>query len=259
MENDYVIKIESLVKKYQNLLAVDGLNLEIPKGQLFGFLGPNGAGKTTTIKLLMGLLKPSGGRISIGGVDIHEDPVRAKAMVGYIPDRPYIYNKLTGMEYLEFIADLYSMEKQLVRSRARKFLEFFDLNDFAHELIEGYSHGMKQKLIISGALIHAPQVIIVDEPMVGLDPRGARQVKDLFRDLCKEGTTVFMSTHSLGIAEAMCHRVGIILKGRMIAVGSVEDLRYKAEQEHSDLEEIFLKLTGDNDMQSLVDSLKTAV
>ena len=246
------------MKKYQSLLAVDGLNLEIPKGQLFGFLGPNGAGKTTTIKLLMGLLKPTSGSISIGGVNIHEDPVQAKAMVGYIPDRPYIYNKLTGMEYLEFIADLFSMEKQLVQSRARKFMEFFDLKDFADELIEGYSHGMKQKLIISGALIHAPKVVIVDEPMVGLDPRGARQVKNLFRDLCREGTTVFMSTHSLGIAEAMCHRVGIILKGKMIAVGSVDDLRYQAEHDNSDLEEIFLKLTGDNDMQSLVDSLKVS-
>jgi ABC-2 type transport system ATP-binding protein len=253
-----VIKIENLVKKYQSLVAVDDLSLEIPKGQLFGFLGPNGAGKTTTIKLLMGLLKPTSGSISIGGVNIHEDPVRAKAMVGYIPDRPYIYNKLTGMEYLEFIADLFSMEKKLVQSRAAKFLEFFDLKDFADELIESYSHGMKQKLIISGALIHAPKVVIVDEPMVGLDPRGARQVKNLFRDLCREGTTVFMSTHSLGIAEAMCHRIGIILKGKMIAVGSVDDLRYQAEQDHSDLEEIFLKLTGDNDMQSLVDSLKVS-
>jgi len=256
MENVFVIKIENLVKKYQSLLAVDGLDLDIPKGQLFGFLGPNGAGKTTTIKLLMGLLKPTSGSISIGGVNVHDDPVRAKAMVGYIPDRPYIYNKLTGMEYLEFIADLYSMERPLARSRATKFLEFFGLNDFAHELIEGYSHGMKQKLIISGALIHAPQVLIVDEPMVGLDPRGARQVKDLFRDLCREGITVFMSTHSLGIAEAMCHRVGIILKGKMVAEGSVEDLRQKAEQDQGDLEEIFLKLTGDNDMQSLIDSLK---
>jgi len=147
-----VIKIENLVKKYQSLVAVDGLNLEIPKGQLFGFLGPNGAGKTTTIKLLMGLLKPTGGSISIGGVNIHEDPVQAKAMVGYIPDRPYIYNKLTGMEYLEFIADLFSMEKKLVRTRAAKFLEFFDLKDFADELIEGYSHGMKQKLWTRAAL-----------------------------------------------------------------------------------------------------------
>jgi ABC-2 type transport system ATP-binding protein len=251
-----VIKIENLVKKYQSVVAVDHLNLEVPKGQLFGFLGPNGAGKTTTIKLLMGLLKPSNGTITINGLNIHEDPVKAKAMVGYIPDRPYIYEKLTGMEYLEFIADLYSLEKEVVRPRAMKFLEFFDLKESANELIEGYSHGMKQKLIISGALIHTPKIVVVDEPMVGLDPRGARQVKDLFRDLCKEGTTLFMSTHSLGIAEAMCHRVGIILKGKMIADGSVEDLRNQAQQEHGDLEEIFLKLTGDNDMQSLIESLK---
>lgn len=251
-----MIKIENLVKKYQSVVAVDHLNLEVPKGQLFGFLGPNGAGKTTTIKLLMGLLKPTNGAITLNGLNIHEDPVKAKAMVGYIPDRPYIYEKLTGMEYLEFIADLYSIEKKIVRSRAMKFLEFFDLKDVASELIEGYSHGMKQKLIISGALIHSPEIVVVDEPMVGLDPRGARQVKDLFRDLCKEGTTLFMSTHSLGIAEAMCHRVGIILKGRMMAVGSVEDLRKQAQQEHGDLEEIFLKLTGDNDMQSLIESLK---
>ncbi|GJL77040.1 MAG: ABC transporter [Nitrospinaceae bacterium] len=251
-----MIQVQNLVKTYQSVLAVDHLNLEIPEGQLFGFLGPNGAGKTTTIKLLMGLLKPTSGSITIGGVNIHEDPVKAKAMVGYIPDRPYIYEKLTGMEYLEFIADLYSVDKTLVPSRAMKFLEFFDLKDFAHELIEGYSHGMKQKLIISGALIHTPKVVVVDEPMVGLDPRGARQVKDLFRDLCREGTTLFMSTHSLGIAEAMCHRVGIILKGRMMAVGSMEDLRKQAQQEHGDLEEIFLKLTGDHDMQSLIESLK---
>lgn len=251
-----MIKIENLVKKYQSVVAVDQLNLEIPKGQLFGFLGPNGAGKTTTIKLLMGLLKPTDGSITLNGLNIHEDPVKAKAMVGYIPDRPYIYEKLTGMEYLEFIADLYSIEKKIVRSRALKFLEFFDLKEYANELIEGYSHGMKQKLIISGALIHSPEIVVVDEPMVGLDPRGARQVKDLFRDLCKEGTTLFMSTHSLGIAEAMCHRVGIILKGRMMAVGSVADLRKQAQQEHGDLEEIFLKLTGDNDMQSLIESLK---
>ncbi len=182
-----MIKIENLVKKYQSVVAVDHLNLEIPKGQLFGFLGPNGAGKTTTIKLLMGLLKPTNGTISLNGVNIHEDPVRAKAMVGYIPDRPYIYEKLTGMEYLEFIADLYSLEKKIVRSRAQKFLEFFDLQDYANELIEGYSHGMKQKLIISGALIHSPEIVVVDEPMVGLDPRGARQVKDLFEIYVRRG------------------------------------------------------------------------
>lgn len=250
-----MIKVENLVKKYQSVVAVDRLSLEVPKGQLFGFLGPNGAGKTTTIKLLMGLLKPSSGCITIGGVNIHEDPVKAKAMMGYIPDRPYIYEKLTGMEYLEFIAGLYSIDKSLVRPRAMKFLEFFDLRDYANEMIEGYSHGMKQKLIISGALIHTPKVVVVDEPMVGLDPRGVRQVKDLFRDLCRAGTTLFMSTHSLGVAEAMCHRVGIILKGRMIVSGSLEDLRKQARREHGDLEEIFLKLTGDHDTRLMIDSL----
>ncbi len=253
-----MIEIQNLVKKYQNVLAVDDLTLSVPAGELFGFLGPNGAGKTTTIKLLMGLLKPTSGRIAIGGIDIRKDPVRAKALVGYIPDRPFIYEKLTGREYLEFIADLYSMDKDTAALRADKFLEFFDLQDAAKELIEGYSHGMKQKLIISGALIHHPRVVVVDEPLVGLDPRGARQVKQLFQDLCRQGTTLFMSTHSLGVAEAMCHRVGIIQKGRMIAVGSVEDLRRQARHDHGDLEDIFLKLTGDQETQSLIDSLNTA-
>ncbi len=253
-----MIVIKDLVKKYASVVAVDRLNLEIPTGQLFGFLGPNGAGKTTTIKMLMGLLKPTSGSIEIGGVDIRKDPVRAKAMIGYIPDRPYIYEKLTGLEYLEFVADLHGMDRRTARERAHKFLEFFDLFEVGNELIEGFSHGMKQKLIISGALIPNPKVVVVDEPMVGLDPRGARQVKNLFQDLCREEkTTVFMSTHSLGIAEAMCHRVGIIQKGRVIASGTLDEMRRKAENDHGDLEEIFLKLTGDNEMQSLIDSLKT--
>ncbi len=253
-----MIEIKDLVKKYASVVAVDRLNLNIPPGELFGFLGPNGAGKTTTIKMLLGLLKPTSGSIVIGGIDIRENPVRAKSMIGYIPDRPYIYEKLTGLEYLEFVADLHGMERRTAQDRARKFLEFFDLADVGGEMIEGFSHGMKQKLIISGALIPNPKVVVVDEPMVGLDPRGARQVKNLFQDLCREeNTTVFMSTHSLGIAEAMCHRVGIIQKGRVIACGTLDEMRRKAENDHGDLEEIFLKLTGDNDMQSLIDSLKT--
>ncbi len=251
-----MIKIQQLVKKYSNTLAVNRLSLDVAQGELFGFLGPNGAGKTTTIKMMMGLLKPTEGSITIDGIDISEDPVRAKSMVGYIPDRPYIYEKLTGLEYLEFISDLYGVDKSLAEDRAKKFLEFFDLWEVGNEMIEGYSHGMKQKLIISGALIHKPKVIIVDEPLVGLDPRGARQVKRLFQDLCKQGTTLFMSTHSLGIAEAMCHRVGIILKGQLIAIGTVDELRAQAENQHGDLEEIFLRLTGDQDLDSLIDSLK---
>ena len=251
-----MIKIRNLVKKYSNALAVNHLSLDVPKGEVFGFLGPNGAGKTTTIKMMMGLLKPTEGSITLDGIDISVDPVRAKSIVGYIPDRPYIYEKLTGLEYLEFISDLYGVDKKVAEVRAKKFLEFFDLWEVANEMIEGYSHGMKQKVIISGALIHQPKVIIVDEPLVGLDPRGARQVKRLFQDLCKQGTTLFMSTHSLGIAEAMCHRVGIILKGQLIALGTIDELRAQAEHEHGDLEEIFLRLTGDHDLDSLIDSLK---
>ncbi|MCH8156643.1 MAG: ABC transporter ATP-binding protein [Nitrospinae bacterium] len=251
-----MITIEGLVKKYSSVTAVNDLHLKIPAGELFGFLGPNGAGKTTTIKLMVGLLKPTAGRVVIDGVDIQQDPVRVKSVIGYIPDRPFLYDKLTGMEYLEFISDLYSLDKEPARVRARKFLEFFDLEESASELIEAYSHGMKQKLIIAGALIHDPKVIIVDEPLVGLDPKGARQVKRLFQDLCKSGVAVFMSTHSLGIAEAMCGRIGIIQKGKMIAIGTVEELRRQAEKEHGDLEDIFLKLTGDHDMDSLIESLK---
>jgi ABC-2 type transport system ATP-binding protein len=240
-----MISINGLVKKYDSILAVDGLNLEIPVGELFGFIGPNGAGKTTTIKLLVGLLKPSSGTIRIDGMDLEQDPIQVKKIVGYIPDRPFLYNKLTGWEYLEFVAGLYSMDQDIGLDRAEKYFTFFDLQEFTDELIEGYSHGMRQKLIIAGALIHEPKVVIVDEPLVGLDPKGARQVKQLFQDLCENGTTIFMSTHSLGVAEMMCHRVGIIQKGKMIALGTVEQLRSQAEHQHGDLEAVFLKLTSD--------------
>ena len=239
-----MISIKGLVKKYDALLAVDGLNLEIPAGELFGFIGPNGAGKTTTIKLLVGLLKPSSGTIQIDNLDIKQDTIQAKKIIGYIPDRPFLYHKLTGWEYLEFVSGLYSMDPDIAREEAEKFFTFFDLQDFADELIEGYSHGMKQKLVIAGALIHSPKVVIVDEPLVGLDPKGARQVKQLFQGLCRNGTTIFMSTHSLGVAENMCHRVGIIQQGKMIAIGTVEQLRSQAEHQHGDLEDVFLKLTS---------------
>ena len=239
-----MIAIKGLVKKYDALLAVDGLNLEIPAGELFGFIGPNGAGKTTTIKTLVGLLKPSSGTIHIDGMDIKQDPIRVKKIIGYIPDRPFLYHKLTGWEYLEFVAGLYSMDQDIAHEKAENFFNFFDLQDFTDELIEGYSHGMRQKLVIAGALIHDPKVVIVDEPLVGLDPKGARQVKQLFQDLCENGTTIFMSTHSLGVTENLCHRVGIIQKGKMIAVGTVEQLRSQAEHQHGDLEDVFLKLTS---------------
>ncbi|QPJ61024.1 MAG: ABC transporter ATP-binding protein [Candidatus Nitronauta litoralis] len=252
-----MIQIQELVKNYGNFTAVDGIDLEIPAGQFFGCLGPNGAGKTTTIKMLVGILKPTRGKIFIGGKNVVEDPVQAKAMIGYIPDRPFIYDKLSGLEYLAFIADIYGMDATDAEKKAQRFLEFFDLGRHGGELIEGYSHGMKQKLVISGALLHEPKVLIVDEPIVGLDPKGARQVKDLFTDVCRKGATIFMSTHSLGIAQAMCDRIGIIQHGKMIALGTMEDLRRQAKKNHEDLEDLFLELTGDTDLENLVKTMTT--
>ncbi len=252
-----MIKISNLVKRYKNTDAVKGIDLEIPEGEFFGFLGPNGAGKTTTIKMIVGLLKPTAGTITVDGHDILQNPVQAKSVIGYIPDRPFIYEKLTGREYLDFIAALYEMDPQLAADRGEKYMEFFDLAEASDELIEAYSHGMKQKLVISGALLHDPKVLVVDEPMVGLDPKGARQVKQLFMDLCKKGSSVFMSTHSLGIAQAMCDRIGIIQKGEVIALGTVEDLRKQACADHEHLEDIFLELTGDTNLERLFDPLQT--
>jgi len=253
-----MLHIQNVVKSYQDLEAVKGINLEVPKGEIFGFLGPNGAGKTTTIKMIVGLLKPTSGTISIGGFDIGRQAIEAKSILGYIPDRPFIYEKLTGREYLGFIADLYNMNAPDIAERIQKYLDFFDLTEAGDKLVEGYSHGMKQKLIISGALLHDPQLVVVDEPMVGLDPKGARQVKQLFRDLCKKGTTVFMSTHSLGIAEAMCDRIGIIQKGEVIALGTLDELRKQADRDHESLEDLFMELTGDTHLEQLSGMMATA-
>ena len=246
-----MLRIQNLVKSYHDLKAVRGVDLEVPKGELFGFLGPNGAGKTTTIKMIVGLLKPTSGNITIGGFDIGRQSIEAKSILGYIPDRPFIYEKLTGREYLGFIADLYDMDAADVAERVQKYLDFFDLTEAGDKLVEGYSHGMKQKLIISGALLHDPKLIVVDEPMVGLDPKGARQVKQLFRELCEKGTTIFMTTHSLGIAEAMCDRIGIIQKGEVIALGTLDDLRKQADRDHENLEDLFMELTGDTHLEQL--------
>lgn len=242
-----MIKLSGISKSYGSVKAVDNLDLTIKAGELFGFIGPNGAGKTTTIKILTGLIKPTSGVASIGNFDLEKDPLNAKAITGYIPDRPAIYEKLTGWEYLIFISELYGLERQKAESKAQEFLGFFNLDESSNKLIESFSHGMKQKLVISSALIHEPQALIVDEPLVGLDPKGARQVKSLFLDLCKRGTTIFMSTHSLGIAEAMCDRIAVINKGRLIALGGVNDLALQAGKSRADLEEIFLELTETKD------------
>jgi ABC-2 type transport system ATP-binding protein len=237
-----MIKLTSLTKVYGELTAVNHINLEVPAGEVFGFLGPNGAGKTTTIRMMAGLLQPTSGTVEIGGFDVQKEPLRAKAITGFIPDRPYLYEKLTAEEFMQFVAKLYDMEDS--GGRIRELLELFGLTDWSGELVENFSHGMKQRLVMASALLHRPRVLVVDEPMVGLDPRGARLVKDLFRELASTGMTVFMSTHTLEIVEQMCDRVAIINKGEIIAEGSVEELGRLARMENSHLEPIFLKLTG---------------
>jgi ABC-2 type transport system ATP-binding protein len=245
------IEINHLTKRYGNVLAVSDLTLQIAQGEFFGFLGPNGAGKTTTIKILAGLLKPTSGTVRIAGFDIQHQPLEAKRMIGFIPDRPFIYPKLTGREFLKFVAGLYELECVIALKRIERLLDMFELTDWGDELIESYSHGMKQKLVMSSALLHQPKVLIVDEPMVGLDPKGARLVKEIFKRVSQEGTTIFMSTHSLEVAEQMCHRIGIILRGNLIAQGTMSELQQMAKTSLTRLEDIFLELTGGSEMQEI--------
>ncbi len=238
-----MIKLIHLTKSYKELRAVDDLNLEVKEGTLFGFLGPNGAGKTTTIKMMAGVLKPTSGRILINGMDLAEEPEEAKKCIGFIPDRPYLYEKLTGLEFLNFIAGLYGMDHTpSLASRIQDLLERFDLTHWRDELIESYSHGMRQRLVMCSALLPKPKVLIVDEPMVGLDPRGARLVKDIFMEESRKKTTLFMSTHSLEVAAEVCQEIAIIQAGKIIALGSSEELKKAAGVEGS-LESVFLKLT----------------
>jgi ABC-2 type transport system ATP-binding protein len=239
-----MIELKEVSKKYGDFQAVDNLNLTVARGEIFGFLGPNGAGKTTTIKMIAGVLEPSAGTITIGGIDMLKQPEAAKRKIGFIPDRPYLYEKLTAMEFLKFTADLYSVPAEIYRENARKNLAMFSLTDWSDELIESYSHGMKQRLIMSAALLHEPEIIIVDEPMVGLDPAAIIMVKELFQNLARDGVSVFMSTHTLAVAEDVCDRVGIIHRGRLIACGTTADLRREANVTDTDLEKIFLNLTS---------------
>lgn len=240
-----MIHLHELTKKYNDFVAVDRLSLKVERGELFGFIGPNGAGKTTTIRMLGGVLKPTSGSITIDEISMEKNPMEAKKIIGFIPDRPHIYEKLTGMEFMMFYADLYKLESK-AEKKAKELLEQFGLLQWQHELIESYSHGMKQRLIIASALLHNPRVIIVDEPMVGLDPSAVKMVKDIFREQVRRGKTIFLSTHILAVAEDLCDRIGIIDRGKLIAVGTLGDLKRIASVGEGDLEQVFLKLTQEN-------------
>jgi ABC-2 type transport system ATP-binding protein len=239
-----MIELRALSKNYGRFTAVDQLTLEVPKGELFGFLGPNGAGKTTTLRMIAGILQPTAGTVIIGGEDIQKNPEAAKAKLGFVPDRPYVYEKLTGAEFLRFVAALFGQEGTSVERRIDELLELFELTPWKDELTESYSHGMRQKLLISSALVHRPEVVVVDEPMIGLDPKSARTLKDLLRAFVQRGGTVLMSTHTLEVAEAMCDRIAIVHHGRLAAAGTMEDLRRETASEGLTLERLFLKLTG---------------
>ena len=251
-----LLKISDLTKNFGDFTAVKDCSLQVTKGEIYGFLGPNGAGKTTTIKMLAGLLQPSSGQIEIAGHPLQDHPMLCKNCTGYIPDRPYLYEKLTGSEYLAFIASLYSTNGFEPLQEADNYLSLFDLTDWKNHLIEGYSHGMRQKLIMTSIFMLNQPLIIVDEPMIGLDPKSAKIVKELFKNKAKEGTTIFLSTHSMEIAEELCDRIGILVQGELKASGSMEQLRQNAVNGSGNLEDIFLELTGAFELQDIIAALR---
>ncbi len=251
-----LIKTQQLTKRYGPVSVVKGLNLEVKSGEIFGFLGPNGAGKTTTIKMLTGLLDPSEGEAFICGYDISKQPTQAKALMAYVPDQPKLYGKLSAREFLHLVAALYRVPKDIIAERTEQLLGMFELGDRVDELLESYSHGMRQKVVLAAALIHQPKVILLDEPTVGLDPASARLLKDVLQEMARQGAAIFVSTHILEIAERMCHRVGILKDGLLIAQGSPEELRQKVGHSGESLEDIFLELTGGHENAELIHSLE---
>jgi ABC-2 type transport system ATP-binding protein len=250
-----MIAVEALVKRYGAFTAVDGVSLAVEPGEIHGFLGPNGAGKTTTIRIIAGLLKPTSGHITINGHDLGRAPEAAKASLGFIPDRPFIYEKLTAREFLRFHGGLYGMSDAAVEERATEMLDLFELGRWQGELVESFSHGMKQRLVMCAAFLHRPRAVLVDEPMVGLDPRGARLIKDIFRHMSRSGVAILMSTHTLEVAQEMCDRISIILRGQIIARGTVDELLALAGGEDEQLTPVFLKLTGGSGLQEIEEAL----
>lgn len=246
----HCVDVRGLTKVYDRFVAVDGIHFDVRPGEIYGFLGPNGAGKTTTIRMLIGLLKATEGSITICGHDMDKEPKAAKQVTGFLPDRPFIYEKLTAREYLRFVGGIYGLPPETIRARTAELLDFFELTDWTDALVESFSHGMKQRIALSGALIHKPKLLIVDEPTVGLDPKGSRLLKKVFHRLADEGAAIFMSTHSLEVAEELCHRLSIIQHGKLLATGTFEEIRRKANDPGANLEHVFLKLTGAEDLSA---------
>jgi len=244
-----MIEFENVFKFYGDTPAVNGVSLKVEPGEIFGFLGPNGAGKTTSIRMATGIFPPTSGFVRIDGTDIQKNPSVCKMKIGYVPDRPYVYEKLTGWEFIEFIMDLYECKTTSARETARDYLQMFQIDHAADMLIEDYSHGMKQKLVILSALLHNPSLIVIDEPMVGLDPRGARSLKDLFARLSSSGTSIFLSTHTMSVAEEVCDRISIINQGKILATGTMADLRERGHHD-DDLEALFLKITEEEEEEA---------
>jgi ABC-2 type transport system ATP-binding protein len=251
-----LIQTQHLMKSYGDKVAVNDVSFEVHGGEVFGFLGPNGAGKTTTIKMIAGLLQPTSGRVTVAGYDVNTQPLQAKAASGYVPDTPNLYAKLTGRELLRFVGDLYDLDRSQVERRTDELLRMFDLIAAGDDTTDSYSHGMQQKTALAAALMHDPKVLVLDEPTVGLDPKSARLIKDILRQMAERGAAVFLSTHILEIAERMCDRIGIINHGQLIAVGTMDELRALGQVGGASLEDIFLSLTGGAEEAEIAEVLK---
>jgi ABC-2 type transport system ATP-binding protein len=249
------VNLENLSKNFGTIQAVKNLDLQIDIGTVFGFLGPNGSGKSTTMKMILGLLKADSGSLNVYGINVSTNPWEVKKIVGYVPESPRLYTFLTGLEYLDFIADVYGLDPTTKKNRIEEYLDAFDLENRENEMISGYSHGMQQKIAIIAALLHKPKLLIMDEPLSGLDPKSARIVKDLLHKLANEGITTILSTHVLEIADAVCDKMAILYQGTKLAEGTPAQLRKESKMPNSTLEEIFLKLTGTNDITNIVQAL----
>jgi len=247
--------LTSVSKRYGDITAVDYLDLDIKKGEIFGLLGPNGSGKSTTLKMILGLVKPDSGSVNVLGINVEDDPIAVKRKVGYVPESPRTYEFLTGLEFLDFTGDIYGMAPDEKKKRIDEFVKALDLEGREGDMISSYSEGMKQKVIIISALMHKPELLLLDEPLSGLDPKSARIVKDLLHELAAQGVIAIMSTHVLEIAQAMCDRIAIMYGGRLLALGTMNELRQRAKMPESGLEDIFLKLTGTGDIKPVVEAL----